>query len=117
MIGTLIRHWVFDTGISVMFDGLISNFNISKQPTYYLGDWWTVGEKDDGHIICWGRCIQEEGNLIVLDDGDSEFIIHTDLYNVNMVTEQTCEILGDKSLDGQSMIQYLNALDDGYTYS
>ena len=112
MIGTLIRHLVLDTGLSCMFDGLISNFHISQKPTHYLGDWWTVQDKDDDTIVCWGRCIQEEGNLIVIDDGDGEYIIHTDLYQVSIASEEECDLLSDDSIDEDTIIEYLNKIND-----
>lgn len=116
MIGIVLKHYIYDAGISAMLDTLISNFQVYV-PNIYLDGYWTALDPDDGTIVAWGKCIQEEGDLIVLDDGDGEYVVHIDLYNINLVNEQTCKILGDDSLDSQSMIQYLNDLDDGHTYS
>ena len=108
MIGTLIRHWVLDTGINVMFDNLISNFQVIHTPTHYLDGYWTALDPDDGTIVAWGRCIEESAGSIVLDSECGEFMVPLDAYVVVASTEEQISLLDGDDMTDEEMLQALN---------
>jgi hypothetical protein len=50
----------------------------------YVGDYWLA--VDDGGVVAYGKCIEQRGNLVVLDNGDNETIIHTNFFTMQRYT-------------------------------
>ena len=109
MIATVIRHYVYEVGLSVLFENIISNFSTTIKPNQYLGKWWTALDKEDGAIVCWGLCIQAEDRMIVLYDGEGEYICHVDLFTLVEATEDECDWLSaDDDMTDEELIEALN---------
>lgn len=109
MIATVIRHYVYEVGISVFFENIISNFTTTIKPNKYLGKWWTALDKEDSTVVCWGLCIQAEDHMIVLDDGEGEYICHLDLFRLVEATEGECDLLSaDDDMTDEELIKALN---------
>ena len=112
MISTVIRHYVYEVGLSVFFDNLVSNFVTSIKPNKYLGKYWIALDKEDGAIVCGGLCIQAEDRMIVLDDGDGEYICHLDLFTFVEATEKECYLLSaDDDMTDEELIEALHEED------
>ena len=107
MISTVIRHYIYDAGISAMLDTLISNFQVFV-PNKYLEGYWTALDPDDGTIVAWGRCIEENAGSIVLDSECGEFMVPLDAYVVVASTEEQISLLDGNDMTDEEMIQALN---------
>lgn len=108
MLSLLIKHYIYDIGLNMLFDNIIDNFNVYV-PSAYLGRWWTALDKEDGELICWGKCIEHEKNMVVLDDGEAEYIVHLDVYNVTMASERQCELLNNEfEISDEELMRLLN---------
>ena len=83
MIATALKHYLYDLAIGVAFDALNANFR--SVPVSYVGGYW-VAIDDDDYVVAYGKCTEQKGSLIVLDDGESEYIVHTDLFRMQAIT-------------------------------
>lgn len=83
MISIIIKHFIYEVGISVMFDNIAQNFNTVSGE--YLRKYWCVFDEEND-IIAYGYCIKEDGNLITLVDNDCEYLIYTKLFSVVPIT-------------------------------
>lgn len=111
MLATVIKHYIYDAGLSMLMDNVINNFQIYI-PSQYLGNYWEAYD-EDGELIVWGLCIQHEGELIVIDDGDGEYVVHTDLYKLVHSSKIDCDKLNAISDvdDEKTLIEYLKNVD------
>lgn len=106
MISTVIRHYIYDAGISALLDTLISNFQVYV-PNKYLDGYWTALDPDDGTIVAWGCCIEENAGYIVLDSESGEFMVPLDFMLVPS-TETQINLLDGDDMTDEEMIQALN---------
>ncbi len=83
MIATVLKHYLYDIGIGLFFDAVGSNF--ATNATTYVGGYW-IAVDDDNTIVAYGKCTEQKGSLIVLDDGESEYIVHTELFHMQAIT-------------------------------
>lgn len=83
MISTVLKHYLYDTCISLFFDTIGTNFGTA--PVSYVGKYW-IAIDDDQYVVAYGRCTEQKGSLIVLDDGESEYIVHTELFHMQAIT-------------------------------
>lgn len=107
MIGIVLKHYIYDAGISAMLDTLISNFKVFV-PNKYLDGYWTALDPDDGTIVAWGRCIEESAGYVVLESEDSEFMVPTDEFLLVISTERQMNLLDGNNMSEEEMIQVLN---------
>lgn len=108
MIATLLKHWIYDVGLHVLFDQLIVNFQVPVK-LHYLGKYWTAIDPEDSQITCWGLCIQQEDKMIVLDSADGEYIVHTDLYILMECTQEQSDMLDEsEEFENNVLIDKLN---------
>lgn len=99
MIGVILKHYVYDAGISALLDTIISNFQVFV-PNKYLEGYWTALDPDDWTIVAWGKCIEESAGYIVLDSECGEFMVPLDAYVVVASTEEQISLLdGDDMTD------------------
>lgn len=96
MIATVIRHYIFDIALGAMFDNICNNFRVQKPVGHYLGKYWVAFDLDDGDLITFGLCIQDEQDLIVLDNSEAEYIVSPTLYNMVLLTKDEFDTLVDK---------------------
>ena len=90
MIATALKYYLYDIGIGLFFDVVGSNFSTNAKQ--YVGGYWMAVDADDNTVVAYGKCIEQNGSLIVLDRGDGEYIVHTDLFHITAITR------GDVSL-------------------
>ena len=107
MISTVIRHYIYDAGISAMLDTLISNFKVFV-PKKYLEGYWTALDVDDGTILAWGKCIEESADYVVLESEDSEFMVPLDEFVLVISTERQMNLLDGNNMSDKAMIEALN---------
>ena len=107
MIGIVLKHYIYDAGISALLDTLISNFQVFV-PNKYLDGYWTALDPDDGTIVAWGRCIEESVGYVVLECSGSEFMVPLDAYVVVASTETQINLLDGDDMSDEAMIQALN---------
>lgn len=107
MISTVIRHYLYDAGISAMLDTLISNFQVFV-PNKYLDGYWTALDPDDGTILAWGICIEESAGYVVLECSESEFMVPLDEFMLVPSTEEQISLLDGDDMTDEEMIQALN---------
>ena len=107
MISTVIRHYLYDAGISAMLDTLISNIQVFV-PNKYLDGYWTALDPDDGTIVAWGKCTEESAGYIVLDSDSGEIMVPLDAYVVVASTEAQVSLLDGDDMTDEEMIQALN---------
>ena len=105
MIGVIIKHFIYEAGISAMFDNIAQNFNTVAEE--YLRKYWCVFDEEND-IIAYGYCIKEEGNLITLVDIDCEYLIHTKLFSVVPITaKEYMDLVEEDEEDDEQMKDYL----------
>jgi hypothetical protein len=107
MISTVIRHYLYDAGISAMLDTIISNFQVYV-PNKYLDGYWTALDPDDGTIVAWGRCIEESAGYVVLECSGSEFMVTVEDFMLVPATEEQISLLDGDDMTDEEMIQALN---------
>lgn len=90
-----------------MLDTLISNFQVYV-PNKYLDGYWTALDPDDGTIVAWGRCIEENAGYIVLESEESEFMVPLDAFMLVISTETQISLLDGDDMTDDEMIQALN---------
>lgn len=83
LLTTTLRHYLYDLGINILFDAIGSNF--ATTPVSYVGGYW-VAVDDDQYVVAYGKCTEQKGSLIVLDSGESEYVVHTELYHLQAIT-------------------------------
>ena len=83
MISIALRHYLYDLGINILFDAIGSNFTTTS--VSYVGSYWMAIDDDD-YVVAYGKCTEQKGSLIVLDDGESEYIVHVDLFRMQVIT-------------------------------
>lgn len=108
MIKTVLRHYLWDAGITAFFDGLITNFSTSKQVSY-LGKY--IMACDDDSVICAGLVIQEEDRLMVVEDEDHEYIVSKDLWDIEVLTKEEWETIEYDDDDDETLIEWLKTHD------
>ena len=112
MISTCIRHYIADIALGAMFDNICTNFRVQKPVGHYLGRYWAAFDIDDGDLITFGLCIQDEGSMVVLDNGEAEYIVATNLYNMTLMTKDEFDTLVEKITSGEmEWIEY-DEMDD-----
>lgn len=84
MITTTLKHFLYDIGINWFFDNIKNNF--APAPASYLGAYWMIVDKDK-EIVAYGKCIEQKGNLIVLDSSLTEYVVHTELFDVRPLSD------------------------------
>lgn len=107
MIGIALKHYIYDAGISAMLDTLISNFQVFV-PNKYLEGYWTALDPDDGTIVAWGRCIEENAGYVVLENEESEFMVPLDDFDLVISTETQISLLDGNDMPDEELIQALN---------
>ena len=107
MISTVIRHYIYDAGISALLDTLINNFKVFV-PTKYLDGYWTALDPDDGTIVAWGQCIEESAGYVVLECSGSEFMVTVADFMLVQATEEQISLLDGDDMTDEEMIQALN---------
>ena len=107
MIGIVLKHYIYDAGISAMLDTIISNFQVYV-PNKYLDGYWTALDQDDGTIVAWGRCIEESAGYVVLESEGSEFMVPLDEFMLVMSTETQINLLDGDDMTDEEMLQALN---------
>lgn len=107
MIGIVLKHYIYDAGISAMLDTLISNFQVFV-PNKYLDGYWTALDPDDGTIVAWGQCIEESTGYVVLECSGSEFMVPIDEFMLVRSTETQINLLDGDDMTDEEMIQALN---------
>jgi len=102
MLKTVLHHYLLDTGINLFFENIIRNFNVPKVGNFnvpkvghYLNKHW-IAHDEQGGMVAFGLCVQDEGDLIVLDNEFGEFIVSVNLFCVTPLSEKDCDILNDK---------------------
>lgn len=83
MISTVLKHYLYDLCISLFFARIGSNF--ASVPVSYVGQYWLATD-DETYVVAYGKCTEQKGSLIVLDDGESEYIVHVDLFHMQAIT-------------------------------
>ena len=107
MIGIVLKHYIYDAGISALLNTIISNFQVFV-PNKYLDGYWTALDTNDGTIVAWGCCIEESAGYIVLDSESGEFMVPLDAYVVVASTEKQINLLDGDDMSDEEMIQALN---------
>lgn len=106
MLATIIKHYLYDTGLNLFFDQVSCNFH--KAASTYLGDYWTALDKDDGSIVAWGLCIEETADYVVLECDFSEFMVPISDYSITPSTEKQIDLLDGDEMTDEELIQALN---------
>lgn len=111
MIAAILKHYIYDIGLSMFMDNVISNFRVYI-PSQYIGNYWEVYDEDDD-LVAFGVCTNHEGGLILLDDGsDAEYVVHTDLYKLVESSKIECDNLNIISdINDEMLIEYLKQMD------
>lgn len=100
MIATALRHHLYDLAIGLFFDVVGSNF--AKTPVSYVGNYW-IAVDDDQYVVAYGRCSEQKGSLVLLDSGESEYVVHTELFRMQAITrgDVTLIQLADDDEEGE----------------
>lgn len=106
MISTIIKHYLYDTGLNLFFDQVSCNFH--KAASTYLGGYWTALDKDDGSIVAWGLCIEETTDYVVLESEFSEIMVPLENYWLVIATERQINLLDGDNMTDEELIQALN---------
>ena len=107
MIGIVLKHYLYDAGISALLDTIISNFQVFV-PNKYLEGYWTALDPDDGTIVAWGKCIEESVGFVVLESEASEFMVPLDEFMLVISTEKQIGLLDGNAMTDEDLIQALN---------
>ena len=107
MIGVILKHYIYDAGISALLDTIISNFQVYV-PNKYLEGYWTALDPDDGTIVAWGRCIEESAGYVVLECSGSEFMVTVADFMLVQATEEQISLLDGDDMTDEEMLQALN---------
>ena len=76
--------------IGVAFDAIGSNF--AATPMSYVGGYCLAVDEDNA-IIAYGKCIEQNGNLIVLEDREIEYVVHSDLLEMQPISKSELDHL------------------------
>ena len=106
MIATIIKHYLYDTGLNLFFDQVSCNFH--KATSTYLGNYWTALDKDDGTIVVWGLCIEETVDYVVLESEFSEIMVPLENYVLVIATERQINLLDGDNMSDEDLIVALN---------
>lgn len=106
MIATIIKHYLYDTGLHIFFDQVSCNFH--KAASTYLGNYWTALDKDDGSIVAWGLCIEETADYVVLESEFSEIMVPLENYLLVIATEKQINLLDGDNMSDEELIIALN---------
>ena len=107
MIGIVLKHYIYDAGISALLNAIISNFKVFV-PNKYLDGYWTALDPDDGTIVAWGKCTEESAGYIVLDSDSGVIMVPLDAYVVVASTEAQVSLLDCDDMTDEELIQALN---------
>lgn len=90
MIATALKHYLYDIAIGQFFDAIGNNFAATTMS--YVGGYW-LAVNADNTIIAYGKCIEQNGNLIVLEDGEIEYVVHSDLFEIQPISKSELDHL------------------------